>query len=306
MSDFDDETRTTLNRATAEQQGAATVYDGQVHPAWNIGDNPNGGYLLALTLAAVRQATPTHVDPLSVTVHYLRPGLPGQPCRIDVQVLRSGRTLSTVRATLVQAGTARLEVLAALGDLGDLEHAAEPVLTLPMPPMPPPEQCRSRSGDAQGVGLPILSRLDIRLHPEQALAGVRADSDADADADATAGARADADVSERPGSAGRAEISGWIRFHDGREPDALACLLFADAFPPALFGLLGAVGWVPTVELTVHVRRRPAPGWMLGQFKAHDLSDGRVIEDGALWDAQGRLVAQSRQLALVRSPAAGG
>jgi acyl-CoA thioesterase len=290
MSDFDDETRTTLNPAPAQQQGAATLYDGRVHPAWNIGDNPNGGYLLALTLAAVRQATPTHVDPLSVTVHYLRPGLPDQPCRIDVQVLRSGRTLSTVRATLVQAGTARLEVLAALGDLGDPANAAEPVLTLPMPPMPVPEQCRSRSGDAQGIGLPILSRLDIRLHPEQALAA--AAGHAGEGAGRVAG--------------GRAEISGWIRFHDGREPDALACLLFADAFPPALFGLLGAVGWVPTVELTVHVRRRPAPGWMLGQFKAHDLSDGRVIEDGALWDAQGRLVAQSRQLALVRSPAAGG
>jgi acyl-CoA thioesterase len=57
---------------------------------------------------------------------------------------------------------------------------------------------------------------------------------------------------------------------------------------------------VPTIELTVHVRRRPAPGWMLGQFRTLDLIDGRLIEDGVLWDSAGNLVAQSRQLALVR------
>ena len=47
-------------------------------------------------------------------------------------------------------------------------------------------------------------------------------------------------------------------------------------------------------------RHRPAPGWMLGQFRTLDFSDGRIIEDGALWDSTGRLVAQARQLALVR------
>ena len=141
-----------------------------------------------------------------------------------------------------------------------------------MPTMPPPAACPARSATAQGVDLPLLQRLDVRLHPDEAV----------------------------PGAAGRAQLSGWIRFADGRAPDALACLLMVDAFPPAVFGLLGMVGWVPTVELTVHLRRRPAPGWLLGRFHSHDLSDGRMVEDGALWDSAGQLVAQSRQLALVR------
>jgi acyl-CoA thioesterase len=266
MSLFDDETQL---QPLATEAGAA-VYEGQVHPAWNIGTNPNGGYLLALAAQALRLGTPAQPDPLSITVHYLRPGLGGQPCRIDTRLLRSGRTLSTLRATLQQEGQARLELLAAMGTLG--EPGAPPPLALPVPPMPSPEQCLPRSAPAQGVALPILQRLDIRLHPDEA----------------------------RPGGAGRARVTGWIRFADGREPDALACLLFADAFPPAVFGLLGMVGWVPTIELTVHLRRRPAPGWMIGQFESRDLADGRIIEDGALWDSQGRLVAQSRQLALVR------
>ena len=97
----------------------------------------------------------------------------------------------------------------------------------------------------------------------------------------------------------RAETPGWIRFRDGRPPDLLALALFADAFPPSIFGLLGRVGWVPTIELTVHFRARPAPGWVRGRFLTDDLTDGRMIETGELWDAAGTLVARSRQLALL-------
>ena len=285
MSDFDDETRLLAIAPAPDSPASSRRYTGQVHPAYNIGNKPNGGYLLALAVAALQQTLPGQPDPLSVSVHYLRPGLAGQPCHIHTELLRSGRSLSTLRATLVQDGSARLELLAAMGDLGDPGNpgdpgqgdAAAPQLALPLPDLPPPEQCVGRSAEAQGVDLPILQRLDIRLHPDQA----------------------------RPGAAGQARVSGWIRLRDGRPPDALACLLFADAFPPAVFGLLGMVGWVPTVELTLHLRARPAPGWMLGEFWSQDLADGRVIEDGALWDSKGRLVLQVRQLALVRqAPAA--
>jgi acyl-CoA thioesterase len=272
MSSFDDDTRISPLGPVSDAAGSAMAFAGQVSPAWNIGTNPNGGYLLALAARAMRQRTPAQPDPLSISVHYLRPGVSGQACHIDTQLLRSGRTLSTVRGTLVQQGQPRLELLAAMGRLDEPDAAPEPVLTLPPPDMPPPGACPGRSAPAQGVDLSILQRLGVRLHPDDAV----------------------------PGAAGRAELRGWIRFTDGRAPDALACLLMADAFPPAVFGLLGLVGWVPTIELTVHLRRRPAPGWLLGRFWAQDLSDGCVIEDGALWDASGRLVVQSRQLALVR------
>lgn len=267
MSTFDDHTRL--------QPAGDSTWTGRVDPSWNIGTNPNGGYLLSLAVNALRQAAPQHPDPLTVTVHYLRPGLGDQPCAIEARVLRSGRTLSTGRATLSQDGSPRIEVLAALGSLDVPAAAADlapPALTVAPPDIPPPDQCPARSGDEQGVMLPIMQRLDIRLHPDEA----------------------------RAGAVGRAQVSGWIRFRDGRPPDTLASLLFVDAFPPSVFGLLGTVGWVPTVELTVHVRRRPAPGWMLGQFRTLDLLDGRMIEDGVLWDSNGDLVAQSRQLALVR------
>jgi acyl-CoA thioesterase len=263
MSDFDDDIRL--------EPAGERAWTGLVTARWNIGANPNGGYLLALAFTGLQHALPAYPDPLSISVHYLKPGLPDRPCRVEVEVLSTGRTLGTARATLLQDGTPRLAVLASLGDLATDD---EPALTVVPPAMPAPRDCTPRSPAEQGLAMPILDRVEVRLHPDQV----------------------------RAAGAGRAQVSGWIRFRDDREPDTLASLLFADAFPPAVFGLVSAVGWVPTVALTVQVRRRPAPGWILGRFDTVDMLGGRLLEDGMLWDAQGRLVVQSRQLALLRTP----
>ena len=145
MSPFDHDTRMVPDGDDA--------WSGVVHPAWNIGQNPNGGYLMALAAAALRQAAPGHPDPLSLTVHYLQPGVSGRPCRVEGRLLRGGRQLCPRRARLLQEGSPRLEVLAAFGDLSG---APEPELAPPAPSLPPPEDCVARSSDAQGVPLPIL------------------------------------------------------------------------------------------------------------------------------------------------------
>ena len=95
MSQYDDE--------TAVERLDEQRFQGRVSGAWNIGDNPNGGYLLSLITRAFSQAI-DHPDPISVTTHYLRPGVADTECEIEVDVLRTGRTLSTVRATLAQEG----------------------------------------------------------------------------------------------------------------------------------------------------------------------------------------------------------
>jgi acyl-CoA thioesterase len=254
---------------TAVEQIADGRWRGQIAGDWNIGDNPNGGYLLSVAVQALAATLP-HPDPVSTTTHFLRPGVADAPCDIEVELIRSGRTLSTARATLSQQGKTRLAVLASFGDLSE-SAGIDAKLQIPAPDLPDPADCVPRSGDAQGITLPILSRLDTRLHPQQALAG----------------------------QAGKAEVSGWIRFIDGRESDTQSLPLFTDTFPPSPFGLLGAIGWVPTIELTVHVRRKPAPGWIAARFVTEDLQQGRMLESGALWDSQGELVAQSRQLGLV-------
>ena len=257
------------DQETAVSRIGERRWSGFISGQWNIGDNPNGGYLLSVAMAAMLEAV-DHPDPLSVTTHFLRPGLGDTACEVRVDVIRVGRTLSTVRASLLQEGKARLEVLAAFTDLS-MPAGLDAPITLQRPSLPEPEGCLQRSADDQGVVLPILERLDTRLDP----------------------------ASAAPGGSDAAVMTGMIRFADGRAPDARSLLLFADAFPPSPFSLLGPIGWVPTLELTVHVRRRPAPGWITARLETSDLHEGRMVESGALWDNAGQLVAQCRQIGLV-------
>ena len=68
----------------------------------------------------------------------------------------------------------------------------------------------------------------------------------------------------------------------------MALPFFADSFPPTVFSRLGPIGWVPTLELTVHVRRRPAAGWLACQVWTDDLHNGKLIESCRIWDSTRR------------------
>ncbi len=250
-----------------------------LHGAWNIGTTPNGGYALSPVLKALAEQAGGGKAPLSMTTHYLRPTVPDMAASITVESVKQGRRLSVFRASLAQpAGShsaAPQERLACIASFGPLESGTDGPTFDELRPddIPGPDECLDRSHLPQGVELPIMSRLDIRLDPRTAASD--------------------------DGGAEAAVMRGWIRFGDGRPTDIWALPLFADAFPPSVFSRLGRIGWVPTLELTVHVRAQPAPGWIQATFETSDLQDGLLIEDGVLWDETGRLVARSRQLAML-------
>ncbi len=246
--------------------------------AWNIGATPNGGYALSPMVRAMQEMAGSHDVPLSMTTHYLRPTTPDSPVSISVEPLKQGRRLSVFRSVLGQRSEAKGEStdrVVCLASFGSLDSTSDGPMFDEIRPdaIPSPDECQDRGALPQGVELPIMSRLDIRLDPASAIAD---------------GAQ------DRP-----ATMRGWIRFGDGRPTDVRALPLFADAFPPSVFSRLGRIGWVPTLELTVHVRARPAPGWIQASFETADLRDGLLIEDGTLWDEEGNLVARSRQLAML-------
>ncbi len=253
-------------------------------PDWNIGDNPNGGYLLACLLKVMATQVPDTPDPVAVTTHYLRPGLPGMSADLHSNVVRFGRRTATVTGTLEQDGKPRLTCTATFGNLDQNTNKnnanksidnddANRSLSIAPPDLPPPDQCTTRSELAQAVALPIMNRLDIRIDPQYAKSGHH-----------------DAAI-----------ITGWVKFKDERPVDLLALPLFCDAFPPSVFTLYGAIGWVPTIELSVHARRHPYPGWIKGAFTVGDLAGKLFIEDGLLWDEHDQLVARSRQLQMILS-----
>ena len=101
---------------------------------------------------------------------------------------------------------------------------------------------------------------------------------------------------------GTGEVAGWFRFSDDTPLDPISLLFVADAFPPAVFNTGLPVAWVPTVELTVHVRAMPVPGPVRCVFRSRFVHDGMLDEEGEIWDSAGTLVCQSRQIALLPRP----
>ncbi len=257
-----------LDRDTALEDAGDGVLAARVSDAWGIYGNPNGGYLAVLAARALARVLP-HPDPFTITTHYLSPPRPGD-AELHVERVRAGRSHSTGALRLVQDGKERLRSIATFGDLaassGPTREEGGP------PPIPPIEQCERANGAPPGSS--FADRMDVRFAPGSL-----------------------GFLEGRP--AERMELGAWMRLADGREPDALSLLLFADALPPPALHAVPRV-WVPTLELTVHVRQRPSPGWVRGWFRTRHLIDGYLEEDGELWDAEGRLVALSRQLARVQ------
>lgn len=243
-----------------------------IDPTWAVGGRAHGGYLLRTAVEAA--LTEDHPHPLAVSAHYLSsPEVAG----VDVQVhrVRQGRRVATSRVGLSQQGSPRVEVLLSAGTLS----AADPYWRSPEgpPDLPPLEECpRSPAASPLGLTVGYLDHVDLRLDPATAQWAVGA-------------------------PAGQARVSGWVRRDDGADATPLDLVVFADAMPPVTFDL-GLYGWVPTIELTVHLRGLPTAGWLRMTQRARLLRDGWVDEECEIWDSAGHLVAQARQLAGYRLP----
>lgn len=254
-----------FDAATAvRRRDDSDVYDVDLDLGWSIRGKPNGGYLLAILARAATQAA-NRPHPLAVSGHFLR-SPDGGPAEVRVEPVKIGRTVSTVRSTLWQGGKPCLDTLVTVGELtgATVDYAAES-----MPVLPSPEECRSRAETPFRVEL--LDHVDVLLDPATA---------------------------PFPQPTGHPMIQGWLRFRDGADADVLALALAVDAMPPTVFHL-DKLGWAPTVELTYLARGVPAPGWLVFRAESTFVADGWFDENVTVWDSTGRLVAQSRQLALV-------
>ncbi|NLU67028.1 thioesterase family protein [Streptomyces sp. HNM0574] len=267
-SEFD---RDTAVHPRADEPG---VFDAGLSAGWAIGHALNGGYLLAVLGRALGEALP-HADPFTISAHYLSATTAG-PAVVRTETIRTGRTMSTGSAGLFQTDESGEEVerIRVLGTYGELATLPEDVRTSAKPPeIPPLERCFGQQDNPAGAdsGPAMGKRLDLRLDP------------------ATCGWALGA-------PAGKGEMRAWFQLADGRAPDPLSLLMTVDALPPTAFEL-GLSGWVPTVELTVHVRALPAPGPLRVAITTRNLAGGYLEEDTEIWDSADRLVAQSRQLA---------
>jgi acyl-CoA thioesterase len=239
----------------------------ELRDTWRIGPAVNGGYQLAVACRAALLELGVD-DVVNVSAYFISPTAAG-PATLDVEVIKRGRTSSLAQVRIVQDGRERVRALVLGGSLAAFtgpEHHTESA-----PELPPPDAC-------VGVPGPLQREIDMRFDPSTAafLRGQTSD---------------------------RAEHRAWVRLADAGAPDVLALVTFADVLPPTTFNVFGMTSWVPTLELTVQIRRRPAPGWVRAHVITRHISAGHLEEDCSLWDEAGQLVALSRQRAMLLAPA---
>jgi acyl-CoA thioesterase len=264
-----------FDRDTAVRLVGDGVYEGRIDPDWWIERGPNGGYVAAIMLRALTESVgDLDRTPRSFTQHYLAPPVEG-PVYVETRIERAGRRVTFVSGRMLQEGRLLATSQAAFAlpmpgvEFCDIvppdvlpPEALKPFVAAAMMPQPPP--FRERYTTLWAIGEPPLSR------------------------------------------ASEAVTGGWIRLADPRPLDHLLIAALTDAWMPPVFSRLGERVGVPTVDLTIHFRATVDPAeadeWCLVRFRSQMAADGFVEEDGEVWSRSGRLLAHSRQLAMLLGP----
>ena len=260
-----------FSQASSVRPRAAGVFDAEVSGKWTIGGRPSGGYLLAL-LGRTASALTDSRHVVAASAHYLRSPDPG-PVEIEGEVLRSGRSISQVRARMRQGGRPCVEGLISTteldastaprwdGGVPDIQHIPFDG-GIRLPPLTP-----------DGIPVAMLHQVDLRVDPESS--GI---------------------TTSRP--SGRGQLRGWLKLLGEEGFDPISLLYAIDAFPPATFDTdFGC--WMSTVEMTAYVRAIPAPGPVRILSRVRLIDPQWVDQTCDVWDGSGRLVAQATQLAKV-------
>jgi acyl-CoA thioesterase len=268
---FDRDTAVLLEHGSERE----STFAAEVSPDWRAGRGPHGGYLAAMLLRALLET----VDdpgraPRSLTIHYPRAPEPG-PVTIRTAIEREGRSLSTLSARMEQDGRLVALALAAFSvpwrfrDVSDLEP----------PAVDPPDAIRASSGFPDRQLPPFVRHLV--LQPRIGMAS-------------------------SAGGSPPMEVGAWLGLAEPRPVDALALAFYCDALVPAPFARVRDPAVAPTVDLTVHFRTRmprvpdPDPHELcLVRTTTRVIHEGFFEEDGVIWAADGSVLAQSRQLAIL-------
>jgi len=271
-------TEAEFDRAVAVEALGGGRYGAFVDAGWSAPLGPNGGYLAAIAVRAFEAA----LDPAgerrarSLTCHFLRRP-EAAPIELDVEAVRDGRRLTFGRLTGRQEGREVLTAMAAFAAPG-LEEIATWAPSMP-DVAPPPGPGGWAEWDDR---MPELMRR-VRIAPR--MGGTL--------------------FSGREIESGTAPTTGgWIELAEPRGIDAALVALATDVWwPPSLEPLSEPAG-APTVDLTIHFRADLPPAGLpdqplLGQYSTAAAAGGFIEEDGLVFAADGTLLAQSRQLALL-------
>jgi hypothetical protein len=252
------------------------LYEGELNHHWCIGPKVHGGAMLALCAKAARTECGGEMQPVAVSASYLSAPDPG-PMQLRTVVRKRGRRISVVDVELAQGDRTAVH---AVVNLGEPEHylpgdgpgpllSANPVVDL-MPPEPPGNVAPIGPGHPMAGLVHLGEGCDVRPLLS----------------------------SQRPSESGHPPVfQMWARPR-GVAPDPLFALMCGDLSAPVTFAVERR-GWAPTIQLTAYLRGIPADGWLRVTCTCLEIGQDWFDEDHLVVDSLGRIIVQSRQLAMV-------
>jgi hypothetical protein len=257
----------------ANRPVVGAVFEAELNRHWTIGPKVHGGAMLALCANAARTAVggqSGRVEPVAVSGCFLWAPDPG-PMWLATSIRKRGRRISVVDVELYQGDRTAVH---AVITLGEPEHRAQPLLSANpvvelMAPEPPADVAPIGPGHPMAGLMHLAEGCDVRPL-----------------------------VSTLEPTDGRPPlIQMWVRPR-GAAPDILFALMCGDVSAPVSFAV-GRTGWAPTVQLTAYLRGLPADGWLRVLCTCMQIGQDWFDEDHTVVDCEGRIVVQTRQLAMV-------
>jgi acyl-CoA thioesterase len=252
------------------------TYRTEVDASWVQGRGVYGGIAAAILVRALEAEASKGQRVVRITTSFCAP-LAAGPCRVEVDVVRAGRNVATMRASVWNEGasTPATTCLATLAR--PREPSALSYRGLVMPEVPPPEALEDGPSE---LYVPVFAEhFALRQC-----------------------------VGPRSFSGGEtACVGGWCRLREDAPVDTALVVAILDAWPPAAVGRASTWGAVASLEMTVHVleplpRSAPDP-WLYYEARSDHAEHGLADERAVLFDRTGTAIATAQQLvALLPGP----
>lgn len=255
--------------AISEGHFAVTISE-----SWKVIVGPNGGYIAAIILNGMKTQL-GNLQTRSFTIHFLSASAPGT-AELHVNVEKKGRTLSTCSAKLLQGDKTIAVSIATFASARDNFSFRD--FAMPKLPLPEDIAITDTMNPQMPWHAPFRDQYDQRL----------------------------AIGPTPPATASEGRVGGWTRFRENRQFDDLAIVAISDSwFPGLAVKELPEAVHAPTVDHSVHfLSATPLASialadFLLVEFTTSVSQEGYLVENGNIWGADGTLIAQSRQLAII-------
>lgn len=258
-----------LGEAASWKAEADGRYSGTISEDWCQGRTAFGGLLATAAVRAMADRIAPERRLRTVSITFAGPVASG-PVELRLEPVREGSALSFMRAEIIQQGRPRTLVCAGFGRqratrlavaAPDAPAVAAPDTVAPMPDIP---ELTPR----------FTQHFDYRW----------------------TGPHAPFSAAPQP------VLQGWIRARDQAPLDGAGLLSLIDAWPPPLIARaagplpMSSVSWQVNLLQPPPPEGLPAERWWLFEGRCQAADQGYSDSAARLWDAEGRLVAFSRQL----------